>query len=453
MFYSLSLFPLDLIPFCFYWYSNFSTSKMFFFPQKTVVSTEVLWCANWNMQKADGNTLTERAANFDISLKAFLVLPGSSCVKHEKKFVKKCVIWQNQSESEQILSMATVAKAWEQTSSCKAAHSRQTPLIVSSFPVQSLFQWVISTESQSKPVAVSFSVLAPCITESVWPVYHPVSFSFCHSLFPQSLSPFLPPLLLPSSPQHLHRTLCPGQPPIIFTHQNVDELHFMRIENHKFCSAWTAPSRKSCFSPFAPISTFWTDCHIKSRIETGSKRSLPFPVQKSYIRTFGWLETITDNTLPEMGEKERHWEVERVSEKKIKTFTYHSIFLHVSSLSGWWHFSITLWASLQRWPRSPNPVVTQSRAVYQLSLAWTFTRSGPATIQAQSVRQSEDWNHQLLVMLTKMPCERLAASWSRKRAGRFFLGRRLLAATVALALWAHFCMIYILFEHRWTLLQ
>lgn len=106
------------------------------------------------------------------------------------------------------------------------------------------------TTLSAVPASVSVTIFPPYITESVWPVYHPVSFSFLPLPSPQSLSPFLLPSLLPSSPQHLHRTLCPGQPLIIFTHQNVDQLHFMRIENHKFCSAWTAPRLKSCFSLF-----------------------------------------------------------------------------------------------------------------------------------------------------------------------------------------------------------
>lgn len=71
------------------------------------------------------------------------------------------------------------------------------------------------------------------------------------STLPISFPASLPPL--PSSPQHLHRTLCPGQPLIIFTHQNVDQLHFMRIGNHKFCSAWPAPRAVLAPSTVSPL--------------------------------------------------------------------------------------------------------------------------------------------------------------------------------------------------------
>lgn len=115
--------------------------------------------------------------------------------------------------------------------------------------------------SKTRPEAAAASSsqhLQPLTSrESVWPVDSPCvlflsATPFCHN--PSLL--FLLPSLLPSSPQHLHRTLCPSQPLIIFTHQNVDQLHFMRIQNHKFCSGQQPGSRAVSVRSLARISTF-----------------------------------------------------------------------------------------------------------------------------------------------------------------------------------------------------
>lgn len=113
-----------------------------------------------------------------------------------------------------------------------------------------LVVWKMTPQASFSPSNFSLYIIV-----SVWPIYHPVSFS--RSATPFLTLPLSVPHSPPFSPQHLHHTLCPGQPLIIFTHQNVDQLHFMWIENHKFCSAWTAPRLESSFRLFSDKRTHW----------------------------------------------------------------------------------------------------------------------------------------------------------------------------------------------------
>lgn len=214
------------------------------------------------------------------------------------------------------------------------------------------------TEQRLLPCLHSFS---PYIMASVWPIDHPVSFSFSHSLFqaphlrsslPPSLARSLAPL--PSSPQHLHRTLCPGQPLIIFTHQNVDQLHFMRIENHKFCSAWTAPRLESCFTLFTSMSTSGTNWHIKRGTERGAERKWIF----SECKVTNEVISIIVSRYVQSSETEAGGRYE---------FSLTALFLCVSALSGCWHLSITLWASYRHLPRSLSPNTVVTRTVHDTS--------------------------------------------------------------------------------------
>lgn len=119
-------------------------------------------------------------------------------------------------------------------------HNPENPVDTFVFPGSSLPSYIMCVAR-----------LSPCL----------LAFSSTPFPFQQSLSPSLPP-----SPQHLHRTLCPGQPLIIFAHQNVDQLHFMRTENHRFDSGWTAPRLDSCFSGFTSVSTSRTHSEARRRV-------------------------------------------------------------------------------------------------------------------------------------------------------------------------------------------
>lgn len=123
------------------------------------------------------------------------------------------------------------------------------------------------------PLLASVSFFPPYIMVSVWPVYHLVTFFFLPLPFPRSPSPFLLPSLLPSSPQHLHRTVCPGQPLIIFTHQYVDQLHFMRIEKPQVLFCLDSTQAQELFQSVHQQSLlFGQDQHIKPRVDRGSRR-------------------------------------------------------------------------------------------------------------------------------------------------------------------------------------